>query len=413
MRSKEGEKFNPVDRALINITFNKQSRLMAIRDTLDPVLEFIEISSRERNQLITALSELLRNSMEYAKEGQLILSTRQRSSRWEILFALSDKGPGIPRLDEMMKGMRRFPPGKGSGIASAQRLLHHFEIHSTLNVGTDISGKLNVTHLNGEKLDSPDLGRLRTKVMATLLSQEAYQYLQRMNDLTALQNIRLTEEILKNETKVSYLSHDLKTPINAILGYVFLLQNDLVNGEKEEALERISLNSKDLLKMIEGLLHDFQHADKKIEIDMESLIRTQIKNQLVPLLFGKEVEVRSELEPGIKISLSDPAPINHILSNLFSNSAKFTDKGTIQISTQKAPDNTQDGMKIIISDSGAGIDPERLPHIFELFNHEPGYEGSGVGLAIVQDIVKQIGGKISVKSRRGVGTEFAIWLPVD
>jgi signal transduction histidine kinase len=401
-----------VNREILNLSIGKQSRLIIIRDILDALLDFIEVSPRERNQLITALSELLRNIMAYAREGQLVLSARQVSSRWRIFFTLSDKGPGIGHLDEILKGVYRFPVGKGLGIASARRLLHHFEIRTTLNVGTEISGFLNVTHLNEKKLEGPDLAKFRTKAMAAFLNQEAYQYLQRMNDLTALQNIKLKDEIASNETKLSYLSHDLKTPINAILGYTFLLQDTLTGQERDEALERITVNSRDLLQMIEGLLHDFQHADQKIDIDIESLVRTQIKSQLVPLLFGKEVEVKSELQPGVKISLSDPSPINHILSNLFSNSAKFTEKGTIQVTTQKAPDNTRDGIKMIVSDSGVGIDAEKLPHIFELFNHEHGYEGSGVGLAIVQDIVKQIGGTINVTSRRGVGTEFAIWLPV-
>lgn len=402
-----------MDRELIKISFSKQSRLIAIRDAIDAVLDFIEVSSRERNQLITALSELIRNTMEYAREGRLVVSVRESSTRWRILFTLSDKGPGISDLDAIMEGIYRFHRGKGLGIVSAKRLLHHFEIRSTPSVGTEIHGALNVVHLNEKKLDGPDLGPFRTKALATFLSQEAYQYLQRMNDLTALQNIKLNDEILRHQIKLSYVSHDLKTPINAILGYAFLLKDRLTGKEREEALERITVNSRDLLQMIEELLHDFQNSDKRIEIDVESLIRTQIKSQLVPLLFGKEVEIKSEIEPGIKIFLSDPSPLNHILSNLFSNSAKFTERGTIQIISQKARDGTQDGMNMIISDSGIGIDAEQLPHIFELFNHEMGYEGSGVGLAIVQDIVKQIGGKIAVKSRRGVGTEFSIWLPLN
>src|SRR3569832_301324 len=164
-----------MDRELIKISFSKQSRLIAIRDAIDAVLDFIEVSSRERNQLITALSELIRNTMEYAREGHLVVSVREGVTRWKILFTLSDKGPGISDLGAFMEGIYRFRRGKGLGIVSAKRLLHHFEIRSTPGVGTEIHGALNVIHLNEEKLDSPDLGPFRTKALAAFLSQEAYQ----------------------------------------------------------------------------------------------------------------------------------------------------------------------------------------------------------------------------------------------
>lgn len=398
---------------LIDLFVGRQSQLKTIREAIRAILSHIEISPREQNQLVTALSELLRNTIEYAKEGELALFAGKKSNRWEISFTLSDKGPGIQNLDQIIQGTHPFSRGKGLGIASAKRLLDSFELHSAADAGTEARGALSVYSLNENKLDGPDLELLRRNIMARFLNQEAYQYLQRMSDLTARQNVKLKEEILRNETKLSYISHDLKTPLNAIIGYAFLLGEELAPEEKKEAVERITANSQDLLQMIDTLLTDFQQSEKRIEIDLEPLIRGQIKNQLVPLLFGKEVEVVSRLEPGAKIFLSDPAPIHHILSNLFSNSAKFTERGTIQVITQRAPDNTRDGVKMIVSDSGAGIEPERLPKIFELFNHEPGYEGNGVGLSIVQDIVKQIGGTISVKSTRGVGTDFAIWLPVN
>ncbi len=254
---------------------------------------------------------------------------------------------------------------------------------------------------------------LSSRLTAGLLNREAYQYLHQTNEVLSRTNLKLREEAMQQQTSISYTSHDLKTPLNAIMGFASLLQDENMEDEKKKsAVERILANSKDLLRMLEKGLDQFRHsAHAAAEVDLGELIREQIQNELIPLLFGKEVEVVSRIEPETRIALSDPDLIKHILSNLLSNAAKFTPSGSIQIRARKAKEKEEEGVQIVITDTGIGIEADRLARIFDPFSHTSGYEGSGIGLTIVHHIVQRLRGKIKVKSTPGAGTQFTLWLP--
>lgn len=254
---------------------------------------------------------------------------------------------------------------------------------------------------------------LSSRLTSALLNQEAYQYLQRMNEVLSRTNLKLREEAMQHQTSFSYTSHDLKTPLNAIIGFASLLRDNALNEEKEKsAIERILVNSRDLLRMLDKGLDQFRHkATDGTEVDLSELVREEIQNELIPLLFGKEVAVESRIEPGVRLRLSDPDLIRHLLSNLLSNAAKFTPSGSIQIRVRNSKEKTEEGVQIVVTDTGIGIEADRLARIFEPFSHTSGYEGSGIGLTIVHHIVQRLRGKIKVKSTPGAGTQFTIWLP--
>ncbi|MCG3116009.1 MAG: hybrid sensor histidine kinase/response regulator [Candidatus Manganitrophus sp. SA1] len=254
---------------------------------------------------------------------------------------------------------------------------------------------------------------LSSRMTAGLLNREAYQYLHRTNEVLTRTNLKLREDAMQHQTSISYTSHDLKTPLNAIMGFASLLRDANMDDEKKKsAVERILINSKDLLRMLEKGLDQFRSkATDAAEVDLSELVREQIQNELIPLLFGKEVEAESRIEPGVRIRVSDPDLIKHILSNLLSNAAKFTPTGSIQIRVRKAKEKEEEGAQIVVTDTGIGIEADRLARIFDTFSHTSGYEGSGIGLTIVHHIVQRLRGKIKVKSTPGAGTQFTVWLP--
>lgn len=254
---------------------------------------------------------------------------------------------------------------------------------------------------------------LSSRLTAGLLNREAYQYLHRTNEVLSRTNLKLREEAMHQQTSISYTSHDLKTPLNAIMGFASLLRDGNMDDEKKKsAIERILTNAKDLLRMLEKGLDQFRYQlNETSEVDLSELVREQIQNELIPLLFGKEVQVESRIEPGVRIRVSDSDLIKHILSNLLSNAAKFTPTGSIRIRVRKAVEKEEAGVQIVVTDTGIGIEAGRLARIFDPFSHTSGYEGSGIGLTIVHHIVQRLRGKIKVKSTPGAGTQFTLWLP--
>ncbi|MBI3805673.1 MAG: hybrid sensor histidine kinase/response regulator [Nitrospirae bacterium] len=256
---------------------------------------------------------------------------------------------------------------------------------------------------------------LSSRLTSALLNQEAYLYLQRMNETLSRSNLKLREEAMRSKTALSYASHDLKTPLNAILGFTSLLLDRAMDSKKaEEALKRILANAKELLRILDRGLNEFRYTmSGAVEVDVSALVLEQIQNELAPLLFGKEIDIKSRVEPDVRLPVSEPDMIKHILSNLFSNAAKFTVLGSIEIGVRKVKERNREGVQITVFDTGIGIAPERLNQIFDPFNHTSGYDGSGLGLTIIHGIVQAMGGKIKVKSKPGVGSRFTVWLPAE
>jgi signal transduction histidine kinase len=221
---------------------------------------------------------------------------------------------------------------------------------------------------------------------------------------------------------VSIATHELKTPVNVMLGYLQLLQEN-VYGELTEKQREIASTlvgqTQQLSRLIRQLLDvsRFDAGGGKLEIrplvlaeflgDLERAFRV--------LALQREVsfDVKSDRDIPHEV-LWDPVRINEVLGNLLSNAFKFTNKGG-RVSLTVGREGDQ--VRMAVSDTGAGIPRDQLPHIFEKFYQADtqaplALRGAGLGLAIAKSIVTAHGGSIGVESRVGVGTTFEIRLPV-
>jgi signal transduction histidine kinase len=221
---------------------------------------------------------------------------------------------------------------------------------------------------------------------------------------------------------VSIATHELKTPVNVMLGYLQLLQEnvygELTNKQREIASTLVG-QTQQLSRLIRQLLDvsRFDAGGGKLEIrplvlaeflgDLERAFRV--------LALQREVsfDVKSDRDIPHEV-LWDPVRINEVLGNLLSNAFKFTNKGG-RVSLTVGREGDQ--VRMAVSDTGAGIPRDQLPHIFEKFYQADtqaplALRGAGLGLAIAKSIVTAHGGSIGVESRVGVGTTFEIRLPV-
>lgn len=239
------------------------------------------------------------------------------------------------------------------------------------------------------------------------------------------QNKQLRQEISKafalsksRMTFLASLSHELRTPVNSIIGFVdLLLESNLRLSEEEKTkyLNYISVNGRRLLILINDII-DLAKIDSGTislelsEINLNAEVRDAI-NLFREKIKSKQLDLILELDPEVEnhtISL-DRNKLHQILSNLITNSIKFTEEGFIKISTRKENDK----FYLIIEDTGIGIPSDEINFIFEEFRRSStairkSIEGTGLGLAITKRLVELMNGKIYVESQEEVGSKFTV-----
>jgi len=222
---------------------------------------------------------------------------------------------------------------------------------------------------------------------------------------------------------VSVASHELKTPINVIIGYLDLLQEGIygqLTPEQKKILDTINKQADTLTRLVKRLLDisRFEASGGKLDlrqVDLPRFLHT-LESSFSVLAAQRDisftVEHSHELPPTVTW---DEDRINEVLGNLLSNAFKFTDRGGRVGLTV----GVEEGNVVInLADTGAGIPPQQLPHIFDKFfqadnQASAASKGTGLGLAIAKEIVEAHGGHIEVDSVVGVGTTFVVTLPME
>lgn len=222
-------------------------------------------------------------------------------------------------------------------------------------------------------------------------------------------------------TFLSHVSHELKTPLNVIVGYTGLLLEERYGRLPEkakEALSRTCVNAKELAQMINDLLTLSKlEATKMIvaveEVDLGALLRDVLKDAR-SLSAEKPIKFFLKIDRNLPLIKSDPAKLKEIFLNLFSNAVKYTQKGSIEVLAKNLPGQRR--VRVDVVDTGIGIQEADLTHLFDEFHRveDPGMTntpGTGLGLAIVKNMARLLQGSVEVKSLYGKGSTFTIFLP--
>ncbi|MBU1114285.1 MAG: CHASE domain-containing protein [Bacteroidetes bacterium] len=244
--------------------------------------------------------------------------------------------------------------------------------------------------------------------------------------MLALENLKKSEQKLLelNSTKdklFSIIAHDLRSPFNTTLGLVEILNEDMKTLSEEEIKENLDVISSSLksqLKLLENLLNWASIQTDKMELKKTlispHLIVTDIINLLSATAKTKQIELLNKIENNISI-FADDDMLHSILRNLISNSIKFTHiGGTISVSSKLVGEN----ILITVSDNGIGMKPNEMENIFRIGNKHTtigtsGEKGTGLGLALVNEMVDMHGGTINIESEIGKGSDFIVTLPVS
>ncbi len=248
---------------------------------------------------------------------------------------------------------------------------------------------------------------------------------QRLNDELELGKIeaqRLKELDLVKSDFFSNVTHEFRTPLTLILGHLEQVIPTISDDQAKKELIVVKRNAKLLEKLINQLLDIAKIEADRMDLDLR-------KGNIVPFINEIQRSFKSLAErKGIALQFDattdevvmdfDPDKVELIFFNLLSNAFKFTDKGQVGLKISAVQQDGKDYCKLVVQDTGIGIVDEQIPKVFDRFYQSENSrwrknKGTGIGLALVKDLVDLHDGKIDLKSISGVGTEITILLPIE
>jgi hypothetical protein len=273
-----------------------------------------------------------------------------------------------------------------------------FWAHVTITALRDDAGRLR----GFAKLTRDLTERKRTEALeASGAERESLLEAERNARLLAQRTARIKDEFLAT------LSHELRTPLNAILGWTQLLRSRGAAGPEDfnRAMEIIERNARAQVRLIDDLLDLSRIMSGRFRLDVQQVSLVDIVrgalDSIEPAAQTKGIRLESVLDPQSVIVSGDPARLQQVFWNLLSNAVKFTPKGgRIQVVLQRVNSH----IEFSVSDTGIGIPPAFLPHVFERFSQKDSsthreYGGLGLGLAISKQLVDLHGGSIQAKTK--------------
>ena len=262
-------------------------------------------------------------------------------------------------------------------------------------------------------------------IMVMVVSNEITEQVQEQRAQTqALQDALMQAQHANNAktTFLSNMSHDIRTPMNAIIGFTTIAINHINNKEQvKDSLQKVLSSSNHLLSLINDILDMSRIESGKVQIKEQECNISELMHNLVniiqPQVKAKQLELFIDTYEVVNEEvIADTLKMNQVFINLLSNAVKYTPAGgtiTFRIMQKTAFRHGYGDYVFTIKDTGIGMSEEFVKHIFEPFERETtvtrsGIQGTGLGMAITKNIVEMMNGRISVESEMGKGSAFTV-----
>ncbi len=329
-----------------------------------------------------------------------------------LLAARTKRVESVDRYEE------RF--GKYFSIKTSPVFDEKGEIVKFIDLRRDITERKLMERELQEKNEQLDAQNEELRSQSEELRSQSEELMAQQQEL-----IEKTREVEKaNQLKSDFLanmSHELRTPLNVIIGFSQLMIDEVpgkINEEQRQCLNDILNSSKHLLNLINDVLDLSKIESGKVELKLENVALTEIiesvTRTMMPILTPRKQSLDIEIEEGLPPVYADEGKLGQVLLNLVDNATKFTpDGGNLKIEAARDSDWCQ----VSVIDNGIGIKKDDQGRIFEPFSQLDNpltveKAGTGLGLALVKQIVERYGGRIWVESEYGKGSRFTFTMPL-
>jgi signal transduction histidine kinase/CheY-like chemotaxis protein len=440
------------DANLATLALRGEEDVVTARLSTRRMAERLGLDRQGQTRIATAVSEIARNAVTHGRGGELVFAVDGLEAPERFVVRVSDHGPGIAALDEVLAGRAPGGPGQGAGLVSARRLVDDFDIESSPG-GTRVRLAQRIPRAAATRLDHrvlPALAAATLPLRSDALAAVREQNREIADSLAALQDRQAEAERLNRELAetnrgvvalyselderaeqlrsaselksrfLSHMSHEFRTPLNSILALARLLL-DRVDGdltsEQQLQVEYVRRSAQTLLEMVNDLLDlakvEAGKLDVKPGLFSVADLFVGLRGSLRPLRLNPAVELVFDEPTGVPEMFNDEAKVAQVLRNFISNALRFTQQGQVRVSVhyQRA------GERVVFSvhDTGTGISAEDLRLIFDEFSQVAGplqSGGTGLGLPLSRQLATLMGGEVAADSEPGRGSTFRLVLPV-
>ncbi len=450
---------SPQGFSILTLRLRNERHVVQARQRARDIAGYLGFDHQEQTRLATATSELARNAFRYATGGAVEFLVQDDTPQL-FLISVTDSGPGIPNLDQILRGQYISKTGLGNGILGTKRLMEHFRIVSSSSGTRADAGK-------SLPLSIPKIGTIHIKQLLSKLSAsnntEPFEEIERQNQelLKALSDLGEQQEILAalnreledtnqeledtnrgvvalyaeldqratdlrriSDLKTSFisnLSHEFRTPLNSISSLSRMLLNRTdgdLGPEQEKQVTYIQRSASDLAELVNDLLDLAKVEAGKVEVKTKSFtvegLFSALRGMLRPLLVGNSLDLIFESDPALPSLYTDEGKISQILRNLIANALKFTQQGQVRVTAEA---EAGDQIVFRVFDTGIGIASCDLKRIFDEFAQVDGeiqrrVQGTGLGLPLSRRLAELLGGTLEVESEPLVGSTFIARLPM-
>jgi PAS domain S-box-containing protein len=251
--------------------------------------------------------------------------------------------------------------------------------------------------------------------------RQATTELVRQNELLRRQAIQLEQASALKSQFLSNMSHEFRTPLNAILGYTSMLLQGVtgeLTAQQRRSLSRVDSSGRHLLALISDILDISRIEAGKMPVHLSAFqlpeLVAEVMAEVEPIISRTRLTVTRGLAPDLPGILSDRAKVKQIVLNLLTNALKFTPEGSVRVSA--VYERTEDRVLIAVADTGIGIADEDQGKVFDDFSQADNsttraFGGAGLGLAICRRLAAMLGGQITLQSKLGRGSTFTLIVP--